>query len=250
METTAGSNAAADEARRESIAPRLSAGEELPIAFVVSIADDLLAQATEGSLRIEDVAIGADGVARLLEPAGAAAIAALFVRLLGDSPPPRALPLIARIEDEGFVDAESLRIAIRAALGAPAPHDELARAFAPPVDLGAAEDAVDFAQLDQPTEIMPSPPSESESEDFEVPILSAIPAPITAPPQPARPVVRHQLPKPNVRLPAAPAARRSAKPVADPRDSLKIPDDRPHWGAWIFVVLLVVVGVLFWLRYL
>lgn len=117
-----------------------------------------------------------------------------------------------------------------------------------------------------PSSFAPAPQPIAEEEP-EIPILSAIPEPLPetqlpsvvftapaaeAPPVPAdtRPVIRHQLPKPNVSVQSAPAARRSGKRVADPRDSLMIPDDRPHWGAWIFVILLLGIGALFWLRYL
>lgn len=151
--------------------------------------------------------------------------------------------------------------------------------------LGIAQSAIDFAAVEEPsdqrdnaTEIIrarslpafpssfaPAPQPIAEEEP-EIPILSAIPEPLPetqlpsvvftaaaeAPPVPVdtRPVIRHQLPKPNVSVQSAPAARRSGKRVADPRDSLMIPDDRPHWGAWIFVILLLGIGALFWLRYL
>jgi hypothetical protein len=148
-----------------------------------------------------------------------------------------------------------------------------------PTPLGIASAAIDFLaeeRTDGPTEIIRPRPLPSFPESFagakkeaEIPILSAIPEPSpptelpqplessepVAAPQPqaqqgGRPVIRHQLQKPNVRVHSAPAARRSAKPVADPRDSLRIPHDRPHWGAWLFVILLLVIGALFWLRYL
>jgi hypothetical protein len=295
----------------------------MPVALVVSIFDDLLAQNEElpkygGTLRFDDISIDVLGVASMRPGLSASieGLAQLMVRALGEDAPAHAWSMIARLSDEPPRDVEELRMWIRESLGAPAPHDELALALtatlpAPSPVLGSAEAALDFAEMvderEHATEIIrtrsappvsastsavsSAPPVRENRRDFEVPILSAVPekapslvpqsvppesvdvlptilptqmpalVPASDPPEAAlaegtavpvdnRPVVRVQVPKSNVRVTTAPAARRSAKPASDPRDSLRIPDDRPHWGAWVFVIMLVAIGVLFWLRYL
>jgi len=252
-------------------------GASVPVAIVGSIFDDVLGDELSlslpregGTLKFEDVVIDPNGVARLLhaERASVEAIAVLVVRALGEDAPLSALPVLSKFSAIGARDAEELRVWVREAIEAVATHDEVASAMSacsvPPdsidipaitdAPLGTASAALDFLDpRDQPTEIIrarsPSLPSFqtfSKPAEPEIPILSAIPAPVPD----DRPVIRHVLTQPSVRVNSAPAARRSAKPVADPRDALKIPSDRPHWGAWLFVILLLVVGALFWLRYL
>src|SRR5262245_36158239 len=252
-------------------------GASVPVAIVGSIFDDVLGDELSlslpregGTLKFEDVVIDPNGVARLLhaERASVEAIAVLVVRALGEDAPLSALPVLSKFSAIGARDAEELRVWVREAIEAVATHDEVASAMSacsvPPdsidipaitdAPLGTASAALDFLDpRDQPTEIIrarsPSLPSFqtfSKPAEPEIPILSAIPAPVPD----DRPVIRHVLTQPSVRVNSAPAARRSATPVADPRDALKIPSDRPHWGAWLFVILLLVVGALFWLRYL
>lgn len=255
-------------------------GASVPVAIVGSIFDDVLGDPLAlslpregGALKFEDVVIDPNGVARLLhaERASVESIAVLVVRALGEDAPLAALPVLSKFSAIGARDAEELRVWVREAIEAVATHDEVASAISscsfPPdsidipaitdAPLGTASAALDFMDpRDQPTEIirarspsLPSFPIFSKPEEPEIPILSAIPAPALPVPD-DRPVIRHVLHQPSVRVNSAPAARRSAKPVADPRDSLKIPSDRPHWGAWLFVILLLLVGALFWLRYL
>lgn len=297
----------------------------VPVALVASIFDDLLDSDLPkygGTLRFDDVSIDVRGVASMRPGLSASmeGLAQLLMRALGEDAPAHAQPMLARLADEAPRDGEELRMWIREALGAPAPHEEVAWALSvilpePERVLGSAETAIDFAELaeerDNATEIMrvrsapplavssvkpapvlpsmppplksslkpapapveeiPVPSLRPAAPDFEVAILSALPEkaadqvatetvlptmlptemPSEEPVQAdSRPVVRVEMPKSNTRVTTAPAARRSAKPALDPRDSLRIPDDRPHWGAWVFVVALVIVGALFWLRYL
>lgn len=98
-----------------------------------------------------------------------------------------------------------------------------------------------------PTEVTPTPPSGSSSSDeLSIPPQAEADAERSAG---DRPVVRRELPRRDatVSIVSAPAARRSARPLADRGDSILVPADRHHARGWflLFLGIGLAVGLYF-----
>ncbi|MCK6544293.1 hypothetical protein L6R52_00335 [Myxococcota bacterium] len=105
----------------------------------------------------------------------------------------------------------------------------------------------------EPT-VLPQPATVRAKESSDLPtmrpgeVISDVPAPSRT--ADGRPVIRHRVEPPSISVSAAPAARRSARPAADDRDILGLPDERAQWRTWAVIAVFAIVLALTWLKIL
>jgi hypothetical protein len=165
-------------------------GEPVPVAVVVSVFDDVLADSVDdsgaGAADLEAVRVRPSGAAFVARPLRLSAVAPLLMEALGaDLPdegavPPAAWGLFERLtsDDPGArpADAEQLRQWLRDALGAPATHEEVRDCVFHAL-MGTQDDVHELETL---------PPAPSE-EPLPVPEPAAEENVVTLPPERAAP---------------------------------------------------------------
>lgn len=105
----------------------------------------------------------------------------------------------------------------------------------------------------EPT-VLPQPVTIRAKESSDLPTMRpgehavSVTPPSRAPD--GRPVIRHRMEAPSVSVSSAPAARRSARPAADDREILGLPDDRAQWRTWAVIAVFALVLALTWFKIL
>lgn len=161
-------------------------GQPLPVAFVVSVFDDILSSAAstagDGRVGADDVSIDAEGVARMSRPTAVITLAPLLAEALGyeEHVPPAGRALLDRLlagePEDRPADGEQLRQWLRQSLGTPAPREEVAAlvdawGLVPAKEGVSTKEQMPLEEPEMPSELItmapelvefPAPPDESE----------------------------------------------------------------------------------------